>query len=140
MPWQVYLSIMQIHVAIGIISNTRGEILVAKRPLDKSQSGLWEFPGGKVEENETAFQALKRELLEEIGIQVITATSWLQIKHAYPDRTVLLDTWHVTHFSGEPFGQEGQLIRWMQPNHFDQLPFLAGNKEIIEKIHQIHKF
>ncbi len=131
---------MQVHVAIGVISNTRGEILVSKRPADKSQSGLWEFPGGKVEKNETAFQALKRELLEEIGIQVITATPWLQIKHAYPDRTVLLDTWHIAHFSGEPFGQEGQLVQWIQPNHFDQLPFLAGNREIIEKIHQIHKF
>jgi 8-oxo-dGTP diphosphatase len=131
---------MQVHVAIGVISNARGEILVAKRPSDKSQSGLWEFPGGKVEKNETAFQALKRELLEEIGIQVMTATPWLQINHTYPHRTVLLDTWHVTQFSGEPFGQEGQLIQWIQPNDFSQLPFLEGNREIIEKIRAIQKY
>jgi len=127
---------MLIHVAIGILSNTVGEILVPKRPPDKSQSGLWEFPGGKLEKNETAFQALERELLEEIGIKVLTATSWLQIKHTYsdPDRTVLLDIWRVTQFSGEPSGQEGQQIQWVLPNKLHQLPFLAGNQAIITKL------
>ena len=138
---------MVIHVAIGILSNTVGEILVAQRPPDKSQSGLWEFPGGKLEKNETAFQALKRELLEEIGVQVLAASPWLQVKHTYPNPSgidsvgtlcfahpTLLDIWHVTQFSGEPSGQEGQVIQWVSPKNLHKLPFLAGNRAIIEKI------
>jgi 8-oxo-dGTP diphosphatase len=122
------------HVAVGLVFNARGEILIAQRPPGKSQSGLWEFPGGKVEANETAFQALQRELFEEIGIQVITAEAWLQVEYAYSDRHVLLDTWRVTEFSGEPQGKEQQLVKWISIACLDQFQFPAGNREIIAKL------
>lgn len=122
------------HVAVGVIRNSLGEILIAQRPKNKYKGGLWEFPGGKVEQNETVFQALQRELKEELAIEVISAESWLQFQHDYSDRIVLLDTWNVTAFSGEPRGVEGQLIRWVLPEDFHQFEFPEGNKFILEQL------
>jgi 8-oxo-dGTP diphosphatase len=122
------------HVAVGVLIDEYGKILIAQRPPGKYQPGLWEFPGGKVEENETAFQALQRELFEEIGIQVIVANPWLKIEYDYSDRKVLLDTWRITEFSGVPHGKEGQPIQWVLPGELNQLQFPAGNREIIERL------
>ncbi len=124
-----------INVAVGVIFNAHSSVLIAQRPPGKSQSGLWEFPGGKVETNETVFQALQRELLEEIGIKVIAADAWLQLDYAYSDRKVLLHVWRVTQFLGEPVSQEDQLIRWVSLNELDQFQFLAGNRRILEALY-----
>ena len=122
------------HVAVGIIINADQEVLIARRPAGKTSSGLWEFPGGKVESDETVFQALQRELHEEIGIQVITAESWMQVEYDCPDRNVLLDTWKVTQYIGEPHGREGQAVRWVQTQQLNQFEFPEGNRLILEKL------
>lgn len=122
------------HVAVGLVFNAHGAILIAQRPPGKYQSGWWEFPGGKVETNETVFQALQRELLEEVDIHVITAEPWLQTAYDYPDRKVLLDTWRVTQFSGEPRGKERQLVQWVALDCLQQFQFPLGNREVIEKL------
>lgn len=122
------------HVAVGIIRKQSGEILIAQRPLDKYKGGLWEFPGGKVEKDENVFQALQRELKEEIGIKVVTAEPWLQFEYDYKDRIVLLDTWQVIEFLGEPRGIEGQQVRWVLPQELSQFEFPAGNFFILEKL------
>lgn len=123
-----------IHVAVGVIQNAHGEILIAKRPPHKPYPDYWEFPGGKVEDNEAVFDALARELREEIGIRVISAKPWLQIEHQYPDRKVLLDVWVVEDFVGEPKGREGQIVRWVALADVDQFKFPEGNKLILEKL------
>ena len=122
------------HVAVGIVRNAVGEILIAQRPLSKYKGGLWEFPGGKVEQNESSFEALQRELKEEVGIDVIAAENWFQFEYDYTDRVVLLDIWRITQFTGEPHGREGQSVKWILPSQFDQFQFPDGNKIIIEKI------
>lgn len=122
------------HVAVGIVMNEQGQVLIAQRPANKYKPGLWEFPGGKIEENENVFQALQRELKEEIAIQVISAEPWLQIQYDYGDRQVLLDTWKVTAFEGEPFGAEGQPVRWVKIEELSQFEFPAGNKGILEAL------
>lgn len=125
---------IDIHVVVGIVSNSKNQILIAQRPAHKYCAGLWEFPGGKVELHETAFEALQREFREEIGIQIISAKSWFQTQHNYPDRSVLLDVWVIENFSGEPHGAEGQSIRWVLPNEFQQFEFPEGNRVILEKL------
>ena len=100
-----------VHVAVGIVADSAGAILIARRPDHAHQGGLWEFPGGKVEAAESVATALQRELHEELGIAVQAAEPWLQIRHAYPDKTVLLDVWRVTAWRGEPHGREGQPLR-----------------------------
>ncbi len=101
-----------IHAVVGILKR-EGKVLVGERPLGKPYSGYWEFPGGKVEVNETGKDALERELQEELGIHVITAKPWFQHTHSYPDKTVLLDMWIVSEFTGEPHGKENQQLRWV---------------------------
>lgn len=123
-----------IHVAVGIVINQQGEILIAERPAHKSYPGLWEFPGGKIEPKESVFAALQREFQEEIGIQIISADPWFQILHHYPDRTVLLDNWKIKTYSGDPCGAEGQIIRWVRPGELFLYEFPEGNKAIIEQL------
>lgn len=125
------------QVIVGIIINSQQEILIAKRPSDKYKGGLWEFPGGKVEKGETLLQALRRELKEEIGIDVLAATSWLIIQHDYGDRFVILNIWLINDFLGEPHGKEGQQISWVSKNALSQFEFPEGNKKILEEITKI---
>ena len=102
-----------VHVAVGVIKNNLDQILIAKRPDDAHQGGLWEFPGGKVEAGETLTQALARELREELAIEVQSITPLIQIQHDYSDKSVLLDVCLVDGFTGIAQGNEGQPIRWV---------------------------
>ena len=120
-----------IHVAVGVIFNKTGEILIALRDKHRHQGGLWEFPGGKVDEGENVSQALSRELHEEIGIQVVRSHPLVQISHSYPDKSVLLDVWCVDEFSGLPSGKEGQEICWIDPASMNPADFPLANRRII---------
>jgi len=120
-----------LHVVAAVISNQQGEVLIAKRPDDKHQGGLWEFPGGKLEADETRQQGLARELNEELGITVKSSQPLIQIRYDYPEKSVLLDVWRVTQFSGEAHGREGQPIKWLLPDEFDEYDFPVANKPII---------
>ncbi|GAA0787420.1 Nudix family hydrolase [Marinobacterium sediminicola] len=120
-----------IHVAAAVIRDRRGHILIARRPDDKHQGGLWEFPGGKVEPNEPVADALARELQEELGIQVTSARPLILIPHHYPDKSVLLDVWDVDGFKGEAHGAEGQPICWVAPEQLDEYDFPAANTPIV---------
>lgn len=123
-----------IHVAVGVIVGADEKILIAKRPQTAHQGGLWEFPGGKVDAGENVHQALTRELQEELAIKVIASEPLIQIRHHYPDKSVLLDVHKVTLFSGEPCGAEGQPICWVAPGELEKFEFPAANKPIIKAI------
>ncbi|MBV0932705.1 Nudix family hydrolase [Marinobacterium weihaiense] len=120
-----------IHVAAAVIRDRRGHILIARRPDDKHQGGLWEFPGGKVEPGEPVADALARELQEELGIRVTSARPLILIPHHYPDKSVLLDVWDVDDFEGEAHGAEGQPVCWVAPNKLDAYAFPAANAPIV---------
>ena len=121
----------RIHVAAAVIRSADGHILIAKRPLDKHQGGLWEFPGGKVEAGESVQVALARELFEELGIEVTRAQPLIQVRHDYPDKQVLLDVWQVLGFRGEAHGAEGQPLAWVTAGELDGFEFPAANQPII---------
>jgi 8-oxo-dGTP diphosphatase len=121
----------RLHVAAGVIRGSDGHVLIARRPLDTHQGGLWEFPGGKVEAGETAKAALARELAEELGIAVAASRPLIQVSHDYPDKQVLLDVWEVLAFSGEPHGVEGQPLAWVDPEDLPNFSFPAANRAII---------
>lgn len=111
-----------------------GKLLVAERPEGKPYSGYWEFPGGKVEENEEGVTAIKRELHEELGINVIHAERWFEHLHAYPEKTVYLELWRVTEFTGEPESRENQILRWASYEEILHLRLLEGNLAIMSQI------
>jgi len=123
-----------INVVVGIVFNPSGDILIAKRPSHKPHSGLWEFPGGKIESEESPFQALKRELFEEVGINITDAKPLIKFKHKYPDRVVDLDTYIVKEFSGDAFSKENQTIRWVKLSDLTNYEFPQGSNKIIESI------
>lgn len=122
------------HVAVGVIFNEQGQVLLSKRPPHVHQGNLWEFPGGKLNPGESVSQALSRELREELGIKVLKARPLIQIYHNYSDSAVLLDTWKVEGFSGVAWGQEGQLIEWVWPKDLSHYDFPAANQSIITAV------
>ena len=103
-----------IDVVVGVLRNAHGEYLFAQRPEGKPMAGYWEFPGGKVEVGETHFQALQRELIEELGITIRNGTPWRTIEHVYPHAHVLLHFIIVTAWDGEPHGREAQALHWQK--------------------------
>lgn len=122
-----------IHVVAGILQRNH-KILVAERPAGKPYSGYWEFPGGKIEANETGQTALQRELQEELGITVISSQLWCQHSHRYPDRAVSLEIWRVIEFAGEPHGKEQQVLRWVSFQELLELKVLEGNLIVLDKL------
>ncbi len=120
-----------LHVAAGVISGRDGRILITQRAKHSHQGGLWEFPGGKLEDGESAMQALCRELREEVGIEVQRASPLIRINYRYPDRHVLLDVWRVDKFAGTAFGREGQAMRWVESERLVDYAFPAANLPII---------
>lgn len=119
-----------IHVAVGVI-RANGKILITRRASDAHQGGLWEFPGGKLEPNESVLSALHRELQEEVGIVVEDATPLIKIDYHYPDQRVILDVWQVDSFSGIATPREGQPMRWISPPQLQDFNFPAANRPII---------
>lgn len=120
-----------VHVAAAVVLDATGRVLVAQRSPERHQGGLWEFPGGKVEPGEPARAALARELSEELGIAVEEARPLIRVRHDYPDKSVLLDVWRVTRFSGRPHGREGQPLVWVTADDLCRRDFPAANAAII---------
>ena len=123
-----------IPVAVGVLRRPDGRVLLARRPETAHQGGLWEFPGGKIEAGETPVQALRRELHEELGIGIRRCRPLIRLSHDYADRKVVLDTWLVENWSGEPQGIEGQPLRWVAPGAIEHLEMPAADKPIIQAL------
>jgi 8-oxo-dGTP diphosphatase len=128
------MSALPIHVAAAVVVNSRDEVLISLRPDHVHQGGLWEFPGGKVEEGEDIRTALHRELHEELGIEVQKARPLIRIPHDYGDKAVLLDVWLVQQFSGQVHGREGQSWRWVCKQALCDYRFPAANMPIITAV------
>lgn len=125
-----------IEVAVGLIENAAGEYLIALRHQSRHQGGLWEFPGGKIETGESGFDALVRELYEEVGIRVTQAHYLHDIRHDYPDKSVCLKLWHVSSFNGEAHGREDQPLQWVKPDQLISYEFPLANQPIISYLTQ----
>lgn len=121
-----------IHVAVGVLLNAAGEVLISRRHPNSHQGGLWEFPGGKLEGGEDVQCALKRELEEELGITPLRCSPLKKILHHYSDKSVLLDVWTILEFSGEPAGLEGQAVEWRSIPTLSQREFPVANGQIIK--------
>ena len=113
-------------VAVGILQRPDGQVLFAQRPPGKAYAGYWEFPGGKIESGESSYAALVRELEEELGVQVTSATPWLTQQHAYPHAFVELRFFRVTGWFGEVRPQEDQQVAWQIPGAYTVSPMLPA--------------
>ncbi|MEN8834325.1 MAG: 8-oxo-dGTP diphosphatase MutT [Pacificibacter sp.] len=118
--------------AVALI-DADGRVLLAQRPEGKSMAGLWEFPGGKIEENETPEQALVRELHEELGIE--TWDSCLApltfASHSYDNFHLLMPVFACRKWNGIPQAREGQTLKWVRPNDLRDYPMPEADIPLI---------
>lgn len=101
-----------IDVAVGILMQPNGDVLLGQRPAGKPYPGYWEFPGGKVETSESVFDALRREFIEELGVEILSAEPWCGVEYVYPHAHVRLHFFISSHWRGEPQSLEGQAFAW----------------------------
>lgn len=101
-----------IDVAVGILMQPNGDVLLAQRPEGKPYAGYWEFPGGKVEPGEAVVDALARELAEELDVNIQDAAPWCCIEHVYPHAHVRLHFFITRSWHGTPRSCEGQRFAW----------------------------
>ena len=121
----------RLSVAVAVVLSPQGKVLMTRRHARTHQGGKWEFPGGKVEQGESVTDALARELLEEVGIVPLAPRPLVRVSHDYPDRAVLLDTWLVENWRGEPAAREGQPMRWVSEEELAQLALPPANQPIV---------
>ena len=126
------------HVAAGILCDSQGRVLIAERLGGGPFQGLWEFPGGKIGDGETALEALSRELAEELGIDVRTCASFMNLRHEYDDRIVSIEFFIVSEWLSEPVGREGQALRWVAREHLDASELLPADVPVVEALQQHH--
>jgi 8-oxo-dGTP diphosphatase len=129
---------LRVEVAVGVVLDSdHAKVLVARRPAQAHQGGLWEFPGGKREPGEAIETALARELREELAIEVTQCEPLLLIEHDYVDKHVALNVWLVKQFSGVPQACEGQPLRWVTMPDLRKLEFPAANGPIVQALERI---
>lgn len=119
------------EVAVGILLSADGALLLSTRPPGKAYAGYWEFPGGKIEAGESVEQALRRELIEELGITIGPAQAWKVTEHDYPHALVRLHWCKVDQWTGEFEMREGQAMAWQQWP-LDVRPILPGALPVLQ--------
>ena len=123
-----------IRVVIGLIFNEQGQILISKRAEETHQGGKWEFPGGKVEADESDTEALVRELDEEVGIKSERYAQQMCRRYCYPEYTVELIVYRVLGYTGKPVANEQQQLRWVNISELSQFDFPAANQSILRMV------
>lgn len=123
-----------VDVAVAVIRRPDGQVLFAQRPPGTLCAGYWEFPGGKIEADESARAGLVREIDEELGLHIRTARPWITLHHDYPHARVRLHFFIVTGWSGEPHPHEGQKLAWQDPAHLAITPMLAANAPVLRSL------
>src|SRR5882762_7206284 len=123
-----------VDVAVAVLIRSDGAALLAQRPETKVYSGYWEFPGGKIEPGEPVPEALRREVREELGIEVERAYPWITRVFVYPHAKVRLHFYRVYAWRGEPRALEHQAIAWQRPDAIDLAPLLPANGPVLRSL------
>lgn len=121
-------------VAVGIVRDSEGRVLVNQRQPGKPFAGRWEFPGGKIDPGETTAQALARELNEELGIVVRRQRPLISFPYRYDTLTVHLHVYEVLEYKGIPSGREGQAMDWVAPDTLNRVDLLEANTPIVRAV------
>jgi 8-oxo-dGTP diphosphatase len=98
---------------------------------------LWEFPGGKIKDGEEPLLALKRELGEELGIEVLTQTLFMNLNHNYPDRLVSIDFYLINTWTNVPKGMDGQALKWLRPDAIEEELLLPADGPVVQALRHL---
>ena len=124
------------NIGVAVIWNRQGLVLIDRRLPEDAMGGFWEFPGGKVEANETIEECIQREVKEELGIEVEVVEKLIAVDYTYPDGSVTLNVHHCRYVSGEPQTIECDEIRWVSLSQLDQFTFPEANVQIIDALRE----
>lgn len=124
----------RIQVVAGILQDGAGRVLIADRTRSRSLKDHWEFPGGKVKVGESPGVALRRELAEELGIEIGNTRHFHYVEHDYPEFSVAIDFFLVTAWEGTPDGAEGQAIRWVETRELKADMLLPADGPIVDAL------
>jgi 8-oxo-dGTP diphosphatase len=128
-----------IHVMAGALFDAAGRVLIAQRPEGKPLAGWWEFPGGKLDVNEEPLEGLKRELREELGVEVHAAQRLIAYEHQYPQRTVHLDLWLVQRYEGEPQSLDAQALQWVTLDELESVGLLEADRPMVAALREARR-
>lgn len=123
-----------LDIAVGVLVDSAGRVLIARRRAHTPGAGFWEFPGGKREAGEAIDVCLARELAEEIGIDVKHGQPLVRFAHDRGPRPVRLHVWRIDDWQGQPSGLEGQVVRWAEPGTLDLSTLLPATEVIINAL------
>jgi len=123
-----------IEVVAGLIEDDQGKVLVGQRLPGTHMAGFWEIPGGKLRLEESSRDALDRELCEELGIRVSSATFMMTLTHQYSEYNVRLEVWRVEHYEGKLVARENQPLAWALPEELIGLPILPADEPLVEAL------
>ena len=124
-------------VVAGILQDELGRVLIADRTRSHSMHDYWEFPGGKINPGESADGALRRELVEELGIEIRLVRHFLYVEHDYLDLNVAIDFYLVTEWEGTPDGREGQQLKWVDKTTLDLQNLLPADAPLVELLKNV---
>ncbi len=129
----------RLHVVVGVLGNDCGEVFIQQRRPGTPKPGMWEFPGGKVEQGELPKDALRRELEEELGIHIQSGTPLTVVTHDYGHARVHLEIFMVDKFDGEVTGEEGQAIAWTELDRIERFNVLPAVPPIVDAIREFRQ-
>lgn len=127
------------QIGVGIIMNVDEEVLIALRPDDAMLGGLWEFPGGKQEPDEELPETVKRELREELGVEISITKPFMKLDHAYSHFKITMHAYLCVLQSGTPEPKSSQEVRWVSIDQLADIPFPKANRKLTEKLMNLHK-
>lgn len=123
-----------LHVAVGVLENIRGEVLISQRKSDVYLGGAWEFPGGKLEAGETPLDALCRELSEELNIRVLYVRHLAFLQHKTSVQRVHLYCWKVLVWGGQLGAGEQQPLAWVPVNSVMDHGLLEADQPLVDRL------
>ncbi|WP_179299636.1 A/G-specific adenine glycosylase [Rubrivirga marina] len=121
-------------IAVGLVIDDASRVLIQRRPEDAMLGGLWEFPGGKVEDGETPGEACVRELREELAVEVEVSAPIARVEHAYSHFRITMHAFRCRLVSGEPASETGEPIAWVPIDALDDYAFPRANRRVIEAL------
>ena len=128
------------EVLAGVIADARGRVLLARRTEGRDLAGLWEFPGGKREPDESPEQTLVRELREELGIEAEVGAPLITVPHQYPHKRLRLDVRHIDAWTGTPKGLDGQALAWVPPHKLDSYAMPSADRPVVAALLQPDRY